>query len=289
MFRILSIVFTLTAIVGCGGNDSSPVAGATELEGTWYGEERDTNVPTVVVMKGNTFTYNSDPQYYNESYSGTFSISGTGNPSKLTFHVTQASEPLAVGQSSYCLYNIDTAQDNLELACNGPGNPNYPAAFTATNETRVWDFSSLSSTVPVPVPGLNLTGTWSSNCISDSTQSIVDVIDFTSNGNATRTFNIYNNTACSGTATVNYFDGTYSLGAGVTSDGGFAAYQLDAFMDSANGITLPPDQQFDVYTIAHIDNTGRLFLGESVDQPGGSSTPSTRPNALDFTTPYQRQ
>ena len=94
MFRILSIVFTLTAIVGCGGNDSSPVAGATELEGTWYGEERDTNVPTVVVMKGNTFTYNSDPQYYNESYSGTFSISGTGNPSKLTFHVTQASEPL---------------------------------------------------------------------------------------------------------------------------------------------------------------------------------------------------
>ena len=92
MIRTLFIAFTLMFIVSCGGSDDDNKfeAGATdtELQGTWYGEERDTNVNTVIVMDGDTFTYESDPQYNDESFSGTFSITEHGDPRKMEFDVT---------------------------------------------------------------------------------------------------------------------------------------------------------------------------------------------------------
>jgi hypothetical protein len=291
MFKAFVIVFTLILFIGCNGSDDSPqTSTSTELEGTWYGEERDTNVTTIIEMNGGSFSYASDPQLSTESYSGSFTITDSGNPGKMALRITSASEPAAVGETGLCLYSIDGAEENIVLACNGPGNPNYPAGFTPTNETRVWDFSKQ----PATTSAINLIGTWESACLSDGTLAAVDEWEFMINGDVTRTLHAYADITCSGTPVNVTFTGTYSIGASLTTPGGYTAYELDALLesnsnDSTTGTVPAPNTQSYLYTIAHIDDSGTLFFGESIDQPGGSSSQDTRPDSIDFNNPYQRQ
>jgi hypothetical protein len=286
MFRAFIIVFTLFLFIGCNSSDDSPqTSTSTELEGTWQGEERDTNVTTVIEMNGDSFSYISDPQLSMESYNGTFTITDHGNPRKMTMSVTNAADPLFVGETSLCLYSIDTAKENIVLACNGPGNTNYPAGFTPTNETRVWDFGKQTNNTSA----IDLLGTWSGDCLASGGQSASDVITFMSNGNVIRQLNYYPNTTCSGSSLAPILEGTYSIGGSLTTTGGYTAFELDAFFDTADGVALPSNERIDMYMIFYIDNAGTLFFGKSVDQPGGSSDPANRPNTIEFLLPYQRQ
>jgi hypothetical protein len=297
MLRMLLFLVSLQLLISCGGgggsgSDMTGSSGTTELEGKWYGEERDTNVPTVIVMKGDTFTYKSDPQYNTESYSGTFSITAAG---KMEMHVENASEPAAAGKTGFCLYSLDNASVNVTLACNAPGNTSYPTAFTATNETRVWDFGKQANTLSA----IDLAGTWISECIGDSSTStgFTDTWQFTTNGSVTRILGVYGDVTCSGTPITVTYIGSYSIGTGVTTKGGYSAYELDAVLDQdtpgsttgGTGGTTPPSSPINFYTIVYIDDSGLLYLGDSVDFPGGSTSQSTRPDTLLLTIPYAQQ
>lgn len=291
MLRILLVFFLTQVMIACdsdGGDDNNPEASdTTELEGTWDGEERDTNVPTVMVVQGNSLSYQSDPQFVDEWYDGTFSLT-QGNPSKMALFVSDAWISQYAGKTGLCIYSLDSMKEAAVLACNEPGNPNYPSAFTPTNGTRVWDFSKRAD--PTNPAAIDLAGRWETACFNDGTDSYTGMWEFLSNGDVTRMYSVFGNNTCSG-APINITDtGVYSLGASIDAQG-YPAYKLDVLFESNNpesstSVEPPVVTQNNLYTIVYLDDAGRLFLGESIDAPEGSSSAATRPTSINFAAAY---
>jgi len=273
VFAVVVLILTY----GCGSDDSDSPQGAstTEIEGAWEVIETDTNINSIIIIQDTSFSFNS--QLSGESYEGEIHGSMVDNTYRLNVRVTQTSDSQYLGQTSLCIYTVNSDASQSTLACNPPGHSEYPTDYVPTNLTRVFDLTKLSSE---EVTSARLIGNWSTNC-SDigGNKTILNFINAT---DLIISSENYLNNDCTGDITGSTDSDlyTYSIGNAVIATDNEAgaslmAYELDFIIQ---------DQPF-FYGIAYIDDSGILYLGETTPLGQNGSSPALRPNVINLLSP----
>jgi len=273
-----NFVFAVAVLIltyGCGSDDSPQGASTIGIEGTWDVIETDTNVDSIIIIQGTSFSF--DSQLTGESYEGEIHGSTVGNTRRLNVRVTQTSEPQFIGLTSLCIYTVNSNATQSTLACNPPGHSEYPTDYVSTNLTRVFELTKRSSVV---TPA-RLIGTWTSNC-TVGIEAIVEILNTT---DQSMTVTEYTNGDCTGAIIQSVeLSGTYEIGNAVTVTDSGAGTNLTAYeYDFMQTLPIPTT----IYNIVYIDDNGVLYLGDTTQELDGSS-PALRPNVIFLGIPYEK-
>ena len=115
-------------IVGCedttapAGNNSTTYA-TSDLEGTWIGNEVNSNNVWTCIITGNEMDLSSE----NEWYKGTFSINTQTDPKQLDYLLTDCFISEGIGLTVLAIYKIEN--NSMTFAGNEPGATTRPDSF----------------------------------------------------------------------------------------------------------------------------------------------------------------
>ena len=132
MKKILLILLCLPLLfTTCKKEDDTPTTSGnnntgnnvTELEGTWIGNETNSNNVWTCIITGNEMDLSSE----NEWYKGTFSINTQADPKELDYLLTDCFINEGVGLTVLAIYKIEN--NSMTFAGNEPGETSRPDSF----------------------------------------------------------------------------------------------------------------------------------------------------------------